>query len=170
MPQRTSMPSLEQNENLSFQSQFKLDKAYYRECFEESEANGLAVKPKYGLLVLLIALGLFAIYGLQEHYVGNFLILLAVVECVAFYYRKAWWVIRQSYSRAAGNIVEVSISKAGISTKATHAEFSYPFDDLDKLVETNRGFLVFHQNKPSYISKSGLNEEAIAFLSDQSQK
>ncbi|MEJ6476594.1 hypothetical protein [Pseudoalteromonas piscicida] len=163
------MSPLEQNENLSFQSQFKLDKAYYKECFEESEANGLAVKPKYGLLVLLVTLGLIAIYGLQQHYLGNFLILLAVVECLAFYYRKAWWVTRQSLSRAAGNIVEVSITNKGISTKATHAEFSYPFNTLDKLEETTRGFLVFQNNKPSYISKSGLSEQAIAFLSDCSK-
>lgn len=53
------MSSPKENENLSFQSQFKLDKAYYKECFEESEANGLAIKPKYGLLILLVALGFF---------------------------------------------------------------------------------------------------------------
>ncbi|MDW7547678.1 YcxB family protein [Pseudoalteromonas sp. McH1-7] len=164
------MSSPKENENLSFQSQFKLDKAYYKECFEESEANGLAIKPKYGLLILLVALGFFAIYGLQEHYLGNFLILLAVVECLAFYYRKAWWVTRQALSRAAGNVVTVSITDNQIITKASHAEFCYAFNAIEKLIETERGFLVFQSNKPSYISKSGLSAEAIEFLSQKVTK
>lgn len=163
------MSSVKENENLSFQSQFKLDKAYLKECFEESEANGFAIKPKYGLLVLLTALGLLAIYGLEQPYLGNFLILLAVVECLAFYYRKSWWVIRQNLSRAAGNMVTVKVSQQGIETQAHHAEFSYPFTALEALTETERGFLIVQGGKPSYISKSVLTPEACAFLTKQSE-
>ena len=48
-------------------------------------------------------LGLFGIYGLGDHYLGTFLLMLALLECIAFYYRRPWWVTRQMLSRASGS-------------------------------------------------------------------
>ncbi|WP_440053725.1 YcxB family protein [Pseudoalteromonas sp. T1lg65] len=152
----------------TFQSQYILDKPYFIECYEESEQNGLGGKPKITLIAMLVLLGLVAIYLLQQSYLGNFLILLAVLECVAFYYRKPWWVARQMISRVAGNTITLTIDQQGITSDSLQKNFSYQFTELDKIQETQRGFLLFHKKNATYISKSILNEPAIALLQAQS--
>ena len=67
---------------MAFTTTYTLDKPYFYECFDESLPYSKRAKPKYFLLVLLVALGLFGIYVLDDHYLGSFMIMLAVLECI----------------------------------------------------------------------------------------
>lgn len=94
---------------------YTLDKPYSYECFDESVAHSKRAQPKYFLLALLVALGLFGIYGLDDHYLGSFLIMVAVLECIAFYYRRPWWVTRQMLSKASGLRSPLPLTKKGLN-------------------------------------------------------
>ncbi|MGO2130865.1 MAG: YcxB family protein, partial [Pseudoalteromonas prydzensis] len=127
---------------MSFSTTYTLDKPYFYECFDESLPYSAQAKPKYVFLVLLVSLGLTAIYWLEKHYLGNFLIMAAVLECVAFYYRRPWWVTRQMLSRASGSEATLSIDKEGFKSVNPHKSYQLAWQDIDEVIFTPRGIIL----------------------------
>ncbi|MBQ4844028.1 MULTISPECIES: YcxB family protein [unclassified Pseudoalteromonas] len=153
-----------------YTERFVLDKPYFQECFDESIQLGDHNKPKYFLLGLLITLGLFSIYGLEKHYVGNFLILLAVVECLAFYYRRPWWVARQMLSRASGSTVELNIDETQIEAKNPYKHYRLTWQNVDSIIETNKGLVLKSNQRMQYLSNHSISEDTRAFILSQAKK
>ncbi|WP_404340850.1 YcxB family protein [Pseudoalteromonas mariniglutinosa] len=149
---------------MSLSTSYTLDKAYFYECFDESLPYSKQVNPKYGLLALLICLGLVAFYILQRHYLGTFMFMLALVECIAFYYKRPWWVTRQMLSRAAGSEVTITFDESGIHAQNPYKSYQLTWQDINQVINTPRGFLLSSKKGMQYVSKHVLDDEIITFL------
>ncbi|MGO2012167.1 MAG: YcxB family protein [Pseudoalteromonas sp.] len=147
-----------------FTATYTLDKPYFYECFDESLAYSTQAKPKYLLLVLLTILGLVSFYVLNRHYLGSFMIMMAVLECVAFYYRRPWWVTRQMLSRASGSDVELVINDVGITASNPYKSYQLNWQQVDEVIETHQGLLLKNKRGMQYISKQILTDEVIFFI------
>jgi hypothetical protein len=147
-----------------FTEKFTLDKAYFRECFEESLPFSNEIKPKYPLLVFLILLSLVSWFVLNNGYLASFLILVATLELIAFYYQKPWWVARQMLSRASGSLVTLHFDEQGIKAVNPYKEYAFSWQDITATHITNRG-VVFKTNKGmQYVSKSALSDKTLDFI------
>lgn len=155
---------------MSFTTTYTLDKPYFYECFDESLPYSAQAKPKYIFLVLLVSLGLTAIYALEQHYLGNFLIMAAVLECVAFYYRRPWWVTRQMLSRASGLEATLTIDDEGFKSVNPHKSYQLAWQDIDEVIYTSRGIILKSRRGMQYISNSVLNDEVIEFIKKRATK
>jgi hypothetical protein len=153
-----------------YSEKFVLNKSYFQECFDESIELGDHNKPKYFLLVLLVVLGLFSIYILAEHYLGNFLLLLAVVEGLAFYYRRPWWVARQMLSRASGSTVELHINGEHIEAKNPYKHYQLAWQEIDSIIETRKGLVLRSKKSMQYLSNQSISNETRAFILAQIKK
>ncbi|MBQ4833891.1 YcxB family protein [Pseudoalteromonas sp. MMG010] len=149
---------------MEFTTSYILDKPYYKECFEQSLPYSKQAKPKYFLLMLLVTLGLFGIYGLNDHYLGSFLIMLAVLECVSFYYRQPWWVTRQMLSRASGSKVTLIFNEQGISSENHYKNYQLKWDEINSIIDTDQGIILKNSKTMQYISKQILTTEILDFI------
>ena len=150
-----------------YKHEFKLNKAYYQECFDESEKFGSTNKPKYALLVLLILLGLMSIYVLDNGYLGNFLIVLAIIECISYYYRRPWWVARQMLSRASGSNVIIEIDEEQITATNPYKTFTFNWQDITDIVKTERGLLIKSLKGTQYLSNNAIDKATADFILKQ---
>lgn len=150
-----------------FTTTYTLDKPYFYECFEQSQPYSKRAQPKYFLLVLLIGLGLFGIYGLGDNYLGSFMIMLAILECVAFYYRKPWWVTRQMLSRASGSEVTLTFDDEGIKSTNYYKNYQLAWQDIDQLITTDLGVILKSKKGMQYISNKILSTEMIAHINEK---
>ena len=149
---------------MAFTTTYTLDKPYFYECFDESLPYSKRAKPKYFLLVLLVALGLFGIYGLEDHYLGSFMIMLAVLECLAFYYRRPWWVTRQMLSRASGSEVTLTFDDNGIKSANHYKSYQLAWQDINEVMDTQQGIILRNKSGMQYISKKIISTETLAFI------
>ncbi|MBB1292666.1 YcxB family protein [Pseudoalteromonas sp. SR44-5] len=155
---------------MSFSTTYTLDKPYFYECFDESLPYSAQAKPKYVFLVLLVSLGLTAIYWLEKHYLGNFLIMAAVLECVAFYYRRPWWVTRQMLSRASGSEATLTIDESGFKSENPHKSYQLAWQDIDEVIFTVRGIILKSRRGMQYVSNSVLSDEIIEYIKKRATK
>ena len=155
---------------MSFSTTYTLDKPYFYECFDESLPYSAQAKPKYVFLVLLVSLGLTAIYWLEKHYLGNFLIMAAVLECVAFYYRRPWWVTRQMLSRASGSEATLTIDESGFKSENPHKSYQLAWQDIDEVIFTVRGIILKSRRGMQYVSNSVLSDEIIESIKKRATK
>ncbi|KZN42118.1 YcxB family protein [Pseudoalteromonas luteoviolacea] len=153
-----------------FQSEFILDKRYFQECFDESVKMSKHHKPKYGLIAFLVSLGFVAHYLLSQAYLGNFLFILAVLEGVAFYYKRPWWIARQMLSRASGSKVLLTIDDEGIKTENPYRAFSVKWQDIENVVKTEQGLIIEQQRHNQYISGTVLNKDVYDFIFSKTKK
>ncbi|ASM48944.1 hypothetical protein PESP_a0730 [Pseudoalteromonas espejiana DSM 9414] len=149
---------------MSLTTTYKLDKPYYYECFDESLPYSKGAKPKYFLLLLLVCLGLFSIYAMDDHYLGTFLIMVGVLECVAFYYRRPWWVTRQMFSRASGSQVTLEFTDEAISSSNHYKNHTLTWSEITAITKTPRGYLIHHKHGMQYISSSVLTDDMLDFI------
>lgn len=155
---------------MQFTYQYTLDKPFYRECFEQCVPYSKAAKPKLFLLAMLIFLGLFSIYGLDNHYLGNFMIVLAILECLSYYFRAAWWVQRQWWSRSGGAVVDVSITPQGISTSHRDKTMIWAWNAFDACHATEKGVVLVSSQGNHYLSASAMPEGALEFILQKAKK
>ncbi|MFT6926485.1 MAG: hypothetical protein ACJAZP_002096 [Psychromonas sp.] len=149
-----------------FQSTFVLSREHFEECFDQSLL--VAGKPalRYKLMVfLLIAGGAIIILGNQQKTVGLFIMSLSFVEYFSFRYRRAWWLMRQMWSKNSHNTVTLTISERGVKTESLHHNSELLWDEVKQWVETPKGIMLLLQNgAKNYLSKASLNEQAIALI------
>lgn len=147
-----------------FTTSYTLDKPYFYECFDESLPYSGQAKPKYAFLALLVSLGLIAIYVMDKHYLGNFMIMAAVLECVAFYYRRPWWVTRQMLSRASGSEATLTIDKEGFKSVNPYKSYQLEWQNIDEVIFTNQGIVLKSRKGMQYISNSVLTDDVIQYI------
>lgn len=143
---------------------YTLNKPYFYECFDQSLPYSKQAKPKFLLLILLIVLGLVGIFGLEDHYLGTFLLMLALLECVAFYYRRTWWVTRQMFSRASGSEVTLYFDETGIKSENHYKSTHLPWHDIESVIKTDCGLLLKNKNGMQYLSNQILTPDIIAYI------
>jgi hypothetical protein len=68
------------------------------------------------------------------------------------------------FSRAAGKTVNIRVDDQGIFTKSPHHQQDLLWKDITEVRRTGKGFVVVHSSGNNYLSKSGLDEGALALL------
>ena len=101
----------------------------------------------------------------QSVAVGLFFIGLAFLEYFSFKYQKAWWLSRQMWSKNSGNKITLSIDDEAIKIESLYQNQTFNWQDIERLVDTPKGLMLkLKQGGQSYLSKSSLNDEVIAFI------
>ena len=103
-------------------------------------------------------------YQLDNHYLGSFMIMLAVVECLSFYYKRPWWVARQMMSRASGSEVTILFDDEGIKAENPYKSYQLSWQQVSEIIETERGYILKAQRGMQYISKQALSDEIVVEL------
>lgn len=92
------------------------------------------------------------------------MIMLAVLECVAFYYRRPWWVTRQMLSRASGSEVTLTFDEEGIKSANHYKSYQLEWQNISEVIDTQQGIIIKNKSGMQYISKQILNPETLAFI------
>ena len=152
------------NTAFSYQTSFILDKEYLGECFDESVTPLPATKAyaKAGILAVF-GLLLLSFVG-EQHFVGFFVVGLAVVEALSVFYKKTWWLWRQMIGRAYKSEITLSVDEEGITSTSVHSNTHILWTDVSQIEPTSRGVLVKHQGGNSYLSRQHLSDEAMSFI------
>ncbi|MGB1199030.1 MAG: YcxB family protein [Thalassotalea sp.] len=152
-----------------YKTQFTLTKDYYRECFEESVPVVPFKQAYFKAFILLVLGGIFVLMGEINPYAAWFVFSLGVLEAVAQYYRKPWWVTRQMFSRAAKGDVNLTINESGIATHSFYNEQYIAWADINAFEETDCGWVIIHSQGRSYLSKQHLNDDVNTLLVEKAQ-
>ena len=147
---------------------FKLDKAHFQECFEQS-APPVQTRD-YRKAAILGGIGIALIFIEAEHYyVPFFLLGLASVEVFSIKYRQTWWVWRQLMSKAANGQVKLTVDEKGITTESAEVNTQILWNDVSAIEKTEKGLLLRQQGGANYLSNNALGEEIVAFILKQGQ-
>ncbi|PKH03538.1 hypothetical protein CXF72_05700 [Psychromonas sp. MB-3u-54] len=149
-----------------FQSKFVLNREHFEECFDQSLLLGGKPTPRYKLMAFLVfAGGAIILFSDQQKTVGLFIVSLSFVEYFSFRYRRAWWLMRQMWSKNSHNTITLTISEQSIKTESLYNNNELLWDEVKHEVETPKGLMLFLKDgAKNYLSKSSLNEQAIAFI------
>jgi hypothetical protein len=145
---------------------FKLDKAHFQECFEQSASPVQNKDYAKAAIFAVVGIGLFFIEA-EHYYFPLFLIALGVLEIFSVKYRQTWWVWRQLMSKAAYSSVEILVGEKGITTKSEQVNTHIDWKDVNAIEQTEKGLLLRHQAGVNYISNSHLNNEIVEFVLKQ---
>lgn len=167
------------NSQMPFSTQFTLDKAHYNECYSQSSTL-VHNRKTYFKANILTVFGLFILlFTPVNSYAAWFVIAMGIIESVSVYYHQPWWVTRQMLSKASGSKVTLTLDDKGILTESFHVNSRILWIDVTNITETDLGFVVFFTlnkskdgekvsgksvSSKSYISKQGLNQDALAFI------
>lgn len=153
------------SKNFNFTTEYTLDKPFFAECYDQTSQP---TKFPHAYLKAV----LFAIFGvvllefelLPSGYVGWFFIVLSVIEACSVYFKRTWWLWRQTISSSRGSKVVFQVNTNGVGYKSGKIDRSIAWSDIDQLEQTDLGFILHLGKQRQYVSKSCLNEEAIAFM------
>ncbi|MFT7054362.1 MAG: hypothetical protein ACJAU1_001924 [Psychromonas sp.] len=149
-----------------FQSTFVLNREHFEECFDQSLLLGEKATPRYKLMAFLLFAGSAIIFfSNQQKTVGFFIISLSFVEYFSFRYRRAWWLMRQMWSKNSHNTITLTISEQGVKTESLYNNSELLWDEIEQWVDTPKGIMLLLKNgAKNYLSKSSLDEQAIALI------
>ncbi|ABM02535.1 conserved hypothetical protein [Psychromonas ingrahamii 37] len=149
-----------------FQSEFVLNREHFEECFDQSLLLGGKATPKYKLMAFLVFAGsAIIVFADQQKTVGLFIISLSFVEYFSFRYRRAWWLMRQMWSKNSHNTITLTISERGVKTESLYNNNELLWNEIKHGVETPKGLMLYLKSgAKNYLSKSSLNKQAIAFI------
>jgi hypothetical protein len=149
-----------------FQSKFVLNREHFEECFDQSLLLGGKTSPRYKLMAFLLVAGsAIIIFSDQQKTVGLFVISLSFVEYFSFRYRRAWWLMRQMWSKNSHNTITLTVSEQGVKIESLYNNNELLWDEIKHRVETPKGIMLFLKSgAKNYLSKSSLNKQAITFI------
>jgi hypothetical protein len=161
-----SKVSEEENTENTHHSDYRLDRDYFSECFDESNQSpsGLIAYRKAGLLfIIAFGLSLTSI----DPYAAWFLLAMSTVEYLSVRYQRSWWIARQMFSRAAGSLITLTLDDSGISTASQLSQQHTSWAEVENIEETERGFIITSSKGRSYLSKNSLTTETRHYLKQQ---
>ena len=139
----------------SFSTQFTLNKDYLAESFDQSLPHSKRARPNYWLPAAMFVFGVVLLQFTNEHYPGWMLIALAALELLHIRYRRAWWLMRQTWGKGDGVEVTLTVDEEGLRTESTLASTAFAWADIEKVIETDLGIiLVTRSGGQQYLSKS----------------
>jgi hypothetical protein len=149
--------------NKELTNAYILNREYFSECFDESVDKAANPKPYSKAIILLIMAGVLFVTK-AEAYAAWFLLCLGGLELLSIRYKRSWWITRQMLSRVAGKTVNIRIDDQGIFTESPQQQQALLWKDITEIKCTEKGFVVVHSSGNNYLSKSGLDEGALALL------
>jgi len=147
---------------------FKLDKAHFQECFDQSAPPVQNKDYAKSAILAVAAIGLIFVEA-EHYYLPFFLFCLAILELFSIKYRKTWWVWRQLMSKAASGSVKIIIDDQGITTESKHVNAQLNWVDVNIIEQTEKGLLIKHKNGVNYLSSHHLGEDNIEFILRQNK-
>ncbi|MBP3141420.1 YcxB family protein [Aliivibrio fischeri] len=159
------------SKDFSVTTEYVLDKTFFAECYDQT-SQPITFPKAYlkGILFFLFGLALLKLELLPNGYIGWFFIALSIIEAFSIYFKRTWWLWRQSISSLSGSKVVFNVDVNGVSYKSlknTKNSRTIAWSDIDQVEQSDLG-LIFHIGKQrQYVSKSCLNEEEIAFILEQ---
>ncbi|MUH95420.1 YcxB family protein [Aliivibrio fischeri] len=160
--------------DFSVTTEYVLDKTFFAECYDQT-SQPITFPKAYlkGILFFLFGLALLKLELLPNGYIGWFFIALSIIEAFSIYFKRTWWLWRQSISSLSGSKVVFQVDANGVSYKSlknTKNSRTIAWSDIDQVEQSDLG-LIFHIGKQrQYVSKSCLNEEEISFILEQHEK
>lgn len=153
------------SKDFDFTTEYILDKPFFEECYDQTSRPTKFPQAYFkALLFLIFGVIVIKFELLPSSYVGLFFIILCVIEVLSVYFKRTWWVWRQTYSTGSNSKVAFQVNSRGVSYNSLANSRSIAWCDIDQLQQSDLGF-IFHIGKQrQYISKSCLNDEAIAFI------
>lgn len=157
--------------DFSVTTEYVLDKTFFAECYDQT-SQPITFPKAYlkGILFFLFGLALLKLELLPNGYIGWFFIALSIIEAFSIYFKRTWWLWRQSISSLSGSKVAFQVDANGVSYKSlknTKNSRTIAWSDIDQVEQSDLG-LIFHIGKQrQYVSKSCLNEEEISFILEQ---
>jgi len=147
-----------------FSTQFTLSRDYLAESFDQSLPHGKNAKPNFLFPTILFLGGAGLLYfTAQPKIAGIMLIALALLELLHIRFRRAWWLVRQTWGRSDDTEVELSIDDNGIQTQSVHSKTVLLWVDIDSVIETELGLiLVVKAGGQQYLSKSLFSAEWVS--------
>ncbi|AAW85363.1 hypothetical protein VF_0868 [Aliivibrio fischeri ES114] len=162
------------SKDFSVTTEYVLDKTFFAECYDQT-SQPITFPKAYlkGILFFLFGLALLKLELLPNGYIGWFFIALSIIEAFSIYFKRTWWLWRQSISSLSGSKVVFNVDANGVSYKSlknTKNSRTIAWSDIDQVEQSDLG-LIFHIGKQrQYVSKSCLNEEEIAFILEQHEQ
>ncbi|MUK27626.1 YcxB family protein [Aliivibrio fischeri] len=159
------------SKDFSVTTEYVLDKTFFAECYDQT-SQPITFPKAYlkGILFFLFGVALLKLELLPNGYIGWFFIALSIIEAFSIYFKRTWWLWRQSISSLSGSKVVFQVDANGVSYKSlknTKNSRTISWSDIDQVEQSDLG-LIFHIGKQrQYVSKSCLNEEEIAFILEQ---
>lgn len=154
---------------MHFESEFILNRKHLEECYDQSAVFTKKHTPRYKFIAaLLITALLILFFGGTQSSLGYFFIGLTVLEFISFKYRRAWWLMRQVWSRNSGNTIKLIIDDNGIKTQSLYNNNQLLWSDINKINETSKGLMLTLNNGTlHYLSKATLNDMMIDFINNK---
>jgi hypothetical protein len=151
--------------DFNFTTQYPLDKRFFAECYDQTSVPVKFPKAYFkALLFVVFGVVVLEFELLPNSYVGWFFIVLSVVEVLSVFFKRTWWLWRQTFSTSANSKVEFSVAANGVSYKSAKTTRSIAWHEIDQLQQTELGFILHIGKQRQYLSKSCLSEEVIAFM------
>ncbi len=149
-----------------FQSKFVLNREHFEECFDQSALLGEKTAPRYKFMAFLVIGGcLILVFAPLQKTLGFFLIALSFVEYFSFRYRRAWWLMRQMWSRNSHNTITLTINDQGVKTTSLYNNSELLWTEIKAMIETPKGIMLLLNNgKKNYLSKAALDKQAVAYI------
>ncbi|MCK6264310.1 YcxB family protein [Vibrio sp. ZSDE26] len=156
------------SKDFDFTTEYTIDKRFYAECYDQTSLPTEFPKAYLkGMLFLLFGVVLVLFELLPSGHVGWFFIVLSIIEAFSIKFKRTWWLWRQTLSLSTGSKVVFQVDSNGVSYKNLKNTRSIAWSEIDQVQQSDLGF-IFHMGKQrQYVSKSCLNEEAIAFIVEQ---
>ncbi|OBT07877.1 hypothetical protein A9264_05250 [Vibrio sp. UCD-FRSSP16_10] len=148
-----------------FTTEYTLDKTFFAECYDQTSRPTTFPKAYFkGMLFLVFGVVLLEFELFPNGYVGWFFIVLSIIEALSVYFKRTWWLWRQTFSLSTGSKVVFQVDSNGVSYKSAKNTRSIAWGEIDQLEQSNLGFILHMGKQRQYLSKSCLDDEAIAFI------
>ncbi|MCQ1060192.1 YcxB family protein [Photobacterium sp. ZSDE20] len=156
------------SKDFDFTTEYTLDKAFFAECYDQTSRPAEFPKDYLkGILFLLFGVVLIIFELLPSSYVGWFFIVLSIIEALSVYFKRTWWLWRQTLSMSSGSKVVFHVDSNGVSYKSGKNTRNIAWSEIDQLQQSDLGFILHMGKQRQYVSKSCLNDEVIAFMVEQ---
>ena len=151
-----------------FTTEYTLDKTFFAECYDQTSVPIQFPKAYLkAFLFLIFGWVLLEFELLPSGYVGWFFIVLSVIEAFSVYCKRTWWLWRQRISSGSDSKVVFKGDLDGVSYKNYKTTNTIKWSQIDELEQTDLGLIIHIGKQRQYVSKSCLNDEAIAFMLEQ---
>ncbi|MGB1239301.1 MAG: YcxB family protein [Pseudomonadales bacterium] len=143
---------------------FTLTRDYLSECYDQSVVvDRSIVRYKRALITLVFGAALLLLELVTDS-IAFFVLALGVLEVFATRYHKTWWLWRQMLGKSYKSTVTIDFDDKGVRTRSVHVDQHIAWADVTAVEETSAGFILRHDKGSNYVSKSTLDEAALAFL------
>tara|TARA_B100000809_G_scaffold68421_1_gene65570 strand:- start:811 stop:1278 length:468 start_codon:yes stop_codon:yes gene_type:complete len=154
---------------MNYSTSFILDRAHLTECYDQSLPHSPKKRLRVEFIVATLGAGIALLaYSDVAGFFPSLLIGLGVIELLSFYFRRPWWLARQLLSRSANCEVLLSVNDKGVNSHTPLGDTQLLWREIKKLIDTPKGIILeTQQGGQSYLSKSVLNNDVLAYIQGQ---